>query len=268
MASTPSSRTLARRGLASRLALAVALAWACIGCGPRIDLGSDVTWATDHESGTRDDWLLAPGGGFFEDDTSNDTVSIAAGPAHSGTYSLQISNGGTSDMDGPGAYREFVDPEEQYYSAWYYLPTAYQTNSQWTIQKFRSRSDSDPDVVSEGHDLNLRTLPDGEIILYVYSHDTDYLQAPLADPPAFVPIQTWFHLEVLYRARSDETGRLLVWLDDRLVYDLENRRTAGKGNLLWLPCSIGEDVEPSPKVIYVDDAAVSLTRVTRSGQLF
>jgi hypothetical protein len=246
----------------------VALTTACAACGPQIDLGSDVTWATDHESGTLDDWSLAPGGGIFAGDATLDAVSIAAGPAHSGQYSLKISNGDTNDMEGPGVFRELVDPEEAYYSAWYYLPTSYLTKSQWTIQKFRSRSISAPDLVNHGHDLNLRTLPGGDIILYVYSHDAAYLQAPLASPPAFVPVGTWFHLEVLFRPRTDETGRLLIWLDDRLVYDLENRRTADTSDVLWSPCSVGEDVEPSPKVIYVDDAAISHTRVTRSGKLF
>lgn len=255
------------QALGARAAL-IALVLACNACGPRIDLGSNLIWATDHESGTLDAWSLPPGGGTIQYDASNDTVSIAQGPAHSGQYSLELSNGGTSDSDGPAAYRELIDPDDAYYSAWYYLPRAYQTNSQWTIQKFRFRSESDAGVLGDGHDLNLRTLPGGEMILYVVSHDPAYLQAPLADPPAFVATQTWFHVEVLFHASTDESGRLLVWLDDRLVYDLENRRTAGSNDLVWSPCSIGEDVTPSPKVIYVDDAAISRSRVTRSGTLF
>jgi hypothetical protein len=247
--------------------LAAALALSCAACGPQIDLGSDLLWATDHESNSLAVWSEPPGGGILLD-AAGSTVDIAEGPAHSGRFSLKISDRGTSDSDGPGVYRELIDPEEAYYSAWYYLPRAYQTNSQWTIQKFRSRSDTDPDVVSHGHDLDLRTLPGGEIILYVFSHDPAYLQAPLADPPAFVPTQAWFQLEVLFRSRTDDSGRLLVWLDDRLVYDLENRRTAGSNDLLWSPCSVGEDVQPSPKELYVDDAAISRTRVTRSGKLF
>jgi hypothetical protein len=247
----------------------VAFTLACSACGPKIDLGSDVTWATSHESGTYDDWLLPPGGNIFLTDPTNDSVSVVAGPAHSGQYSLKLSNGGVSDMDGPGVYRELVNPDEAYYSAWYYLPTSYVTKSQWTILKFRSRSDVNPDdPPNHGHDLNLRALPGGETILYVYSHDPAYLQAPLANPPAIVPVGEWFLLEVLFRPRTDDTGRLLVWLNDRLVYDLENRRTADTSDVLWSPCSVGEDVEPSPKVIYVDDAAISHTRVTRSGKLF
>ena len=270
-------------------------------CGPKLDVGSDVLWSTGHESNDLSDWYAAPGGGLFPD-TSNSPVNVVAGPAHSGRYSLKFTDLAADDMIGPGVYRELVAPPDAYYSAWYYIPRLYQTKSQWTIMKFRARSDSDPSMISHGNDLNLRTLPGGQVVLYVYSHDSTYLQAPLADPPAFVPVETWFQIEALYRPRTDETGKLLIWLDDRLVYDLENRRTSGSNDVLWTPCDIAEDVEPlsPPKAnggsagdsgaggaggeagatsgdgattpigpeLYLDDAAISLRRVTRAGKIF
>ncbi|HET7540998.1 MAG TPA: hypothetical protein VFK05_14040 [Polyangiaceae bacterium] len=235
-------------------------------CSPTLDLGSNVLWATDHESGELDDWYADGNGGLLSD--ANSTVEIADGPAHSGRYSLKLSDLAMSDSEGAGIYRELTSPPDAYYSAWYYLPRLYQTNSQWTIQKFRSRLDSDPNAISHGHDLNLRTLPGGQVILYVFSHDPEYLQAPLADPPAFVPVETWFHVEVFYSPRTDETGKLSIWLDDRLVYDLSHRRTTGSDDVLWNPCNIGEDIQPAPPILYLDDAAISLTRVTRHGTLF
>jgi hypothetical protein len=265
-------------------------------CGPKLQVGSDILWSTSNETGDLSDWYAPPAGGLFMS-----PVDIAEGPAHTGRYSLKFTDAAESDTIGPGVYRELISPPDAYYSVWYYIPRLYQTNSQWTIMKFRARSDDDPNVISHGHDLNLRTLPGRQVILYVYSHDPTYLQAPLADPPAFVPVETWFQIETLYRPRTDETGRLLVWLDDRLVYDLENRRTAGSDDVLWTPCNIGEDVEPldspsasdggagasgeggvageagapssdvSPRIppeLYIDDAAISLERVTRSGKIF
>jgi len=237
------------------------------GCGPRLDIGSNVLWATDHESGELIDWYAGTQGGLLQKNTSDGTVEIADGPAHSGQFSIEMTDLAMSDSEGPGTFRELLSPPDAYYSAWYYLPRLYQTNSQWTIQKFRSRLDSDPTAISHGHDLNLRTLPGGQVVLYVFSHDPAYLQAPLADPPAFVPIETWFQIEVFYSPRSDETGRILVWLDDRLVYDLEDRRTTGSDDVIWNPCNIGQDIQPAPPVLYLDDAAISLTRVTRDGTL-
>jgi len=238
------------------------------GCSPTLDLGSNVLWATDHESGELDDWYAGGKGQLLVDADQKSTVLIADGPAHSGRYSLEFTDLAMSDSEGAGVYRELLSPPDAYYSAWYYLPRLYQTNSQWTIQKFRSRSDLDPTAISHGHDLNLRTLPGGQVVLYVFSHDPAYLQAPLSDPPAFVPVETWFHLETFYSPRTDETGKILVWLDDRLVYDLEGRRTTGSDDVIWNPCNIGEDIQPAPPVLYLDDAAISLVRVTRTGKPF
>lgn len=248
-------------------ALALLSLVACGACSSQLDLGSDVSWAASHESGTLDEWLAAPGGGSLLDDAGS-TVEASEAQAHSGKYSLKISDLGASDIDGPGMYRELVDAPDAYYSAWYYLPREYQTRSQWTIQKFRWRSASEPSVVSHGYDLNLRTLPGGEVVLYVFSHNQEYLQAPLAAPPALVPLETWFQIETLYRPRNDETGQVSVWLDDRLVYDLRSRRTAGANDVLWSVCSVGEDVTPLPKELFVDDVAISRTRLTRNGRLF
>jgi hypothetical protein len=270
-----------------------------------------VLWSADHETGDVAQWyaqgrctpsctIPAAPGGLFADPAA----MVVEGPAHSGRFSLKLTDQEQDDMNGPGVFRELVTPPDAYYSAWYYIPRLYQTKSQWTIQKFKSRLDSD--AISHGHDLNLRTLPGGQVVLYVFSHDSDYLQAPLADPPAFVPVEAWFQIETLYRPRTDETGELLVWLDDRLVYDLENRRTAGSNDVLWAPCDIAEDIEPFGQVdvidggeggaagaagvdgaagaggaagdpapstqiapeIYIDDAAISLKRVTREGIIF
>jgi len=243
------------------------LAFAAPACGPKLELGSNVMWATDHESGKREDWEADGQGGVLLDDFDS-TADISDSFAHSGRFSLKLTDRAMSDTDGPAVYRELRAPPDAYYSAWYYLPQLYQTNSQWTIQKFRSRSDSDPEQVSHGHDLNLRTLPGGQVVLYVFSHDPTYLQAPLADPPALVPVEAWFHLETLYSPRTDRTGKMLVWLDDRLIYDLEGRRTTGTDDVLWTPCNIGQDIQPSPPELYIDDAGISLVRVTRSGALF
>lgn len=248
-------------------ALLVLLATQTCACAPTLDVGSNVIWATDHESGEPGDWYAGGEGGLLGD-SADSPVVVVDGRAHSGRYALELTDLAMSDEEGPGTYRELQSPPDAYYSAWYYLPRLYQTNSQWTIQKFRSRSDSDPNAISHGHDLNLRTLPGGQVILYVFSHDPAYLQAPLADPPAFVPVETWFHLEVFFRPRTDETGKMSVWLDDRLVYELEDRRTTGSDDLLWNPCNIGMDIRPSPPILYLDDAAISVTRVTREGKLF
>ncbi|HEX3776419.1 MAG TPA: heparin lyase I family protein [Polyangiaceae bacterium] len=237
---------------------------ACSACAP-LDLGSNLLWSTDHESGTLNDWSSAPGGGVFEDSV-NSPVQVVAGPAHSGRFSLELSDLGTSDTDGPGVHRDLETAPDAYYSAWFYLPQAYVTRSKWTIEQFLNQASTNPVVYGHDFELALRALPGGQLILFVFSHDPAYLQPPLSDPPALVPIGEWFQVEVFFRARSDESGELLVWLDDRLVYDIEDRRTLGPGDLVWTLSSVAEDVTPTP-TLYVDDAAISLSRVTTHGKL-
>jgi hypothetical protein len=262
-----------RQASLSRLLLSCAAA--CLGlggCGPKLNLGSNVLWATNHESGTLDDWSDAPGGGVMLD-ASGSTAAISTDFAHSGRYSLKLTDLAADDTNGPAVYRELMSPPDAYYSAWYYIPRAYTTNSEWTIQGFRWRAGSG---IGHGNDLDVRALPDGQVVLYVFSHDQNYLQAPLADPPPYVPVAAWFQVETLYRPSTTQTGLLKVWLNDRLVYDLENRVTVGAidGTLdgpidvLWSPTDVAEDVEPAPPILYIDDAAISLTRVTTTGQLF
>ena len=232
-------------------------------CGPRMDLGSNVLWSSDLERGDLSEWTAAPGGGPVPDPMGG-LIEVVAGLSHSGTHAIKLTNSANMDSDGPGVFRELIAPPELYYSIWYYLPSAYVTNTQWTIQKFRTRT-PDGTMLSENLDLDLRTLPGGQVALYVFSHDPQYLQSPLADPVPFVPVARWFQVEVLFRPATDASGRLVVYLDGDPVYDLGNRRTAGTNDIVWTPCNIGTDIQPAPSVVYVDDAAISLSRVGPAG---
>jgi hypothetical protein len=243
--------------------LLLALASSLVACGPRMDLGSNVLWSSDLESGDLSEWTAAPGGGPVADPAGG-LIEVVAGLSHSGTHAIKLTNAANMETDGPGVYRELLAPPELYYSVWYYLPSAYQTVTQWTIQKFRTRT-PDPTVLSENLDLDLRTLPDGEVLLYVFSHDPQYLQAALPDPVPFVPVARWFQIEVLFRPAMDTSGRVVIYLDGKLAYDLENRRTVGNQDVVWTPCNIGTDIEPMPSVLYLDDAAISLSRVGPTG---
>ena len=155
--------------------------------------------------------------------------------------------------------------EQAYFSAWYYLPLAYQTISYWTIFRFRASSPKNTTTSGLGSDLNLRSLPEGQIVLYVLQQRPDYLQWPIADPAPYVPVGSWFEIEALYRNATDSTGELKVWLDGVLVYDIENRITGLSNDFYWTACNITSSVTPAPVNIYVDDAVISLDRVSVDG---
>ena len=97
-------------------------------------------------------------------------------------------------------------------------------NSYWVIQKLRRRTDAaDPSTEGELFDLDLYTLPSGEMSFRVFDHRTSTNPPMLVDQPV-VPVDGWFQVEAHYRNASDSTGRLTVWLGGLEVVDSRARR--------------------------------------------
>jgi len=229
-----------------------------IGCGEPLYAGSDIVWIATHERGDLAEWSGV--------DANAGTVEASRDAAHGGQYSAKLTRDAVSAESGPGLFRDVRGYGALYYAAWFLIPAQYATASRWTIVKFRLRdsvSGADP---AEGFDLDLRALPDGDYVLSAFDHNQDYLQAPIALPAPIVRVKSWFQLEVLYRPSANADGGIVVWLDGRPVYRLEHHPTAADG-AFFSPCNVALDLTPSPAALYVDDAAVSLTRITPDGVL-
>jgi hypothetical protein len=235
------------------------------GCAPRIDFGSEILWSARHETGNFDEWTLASLGGPA-DDPPTATAAVTTEQAHTGSYAVKLTNSSTGAFDTARVWREQDFPAEAYYSAWFYLPQANQTTADWTILQFRERQPLDPSMIAQGLDIDLRSLPGGDLILSVFDHRAAYLRSPTPDVAMPVPIGRWFQIEVFFRNAADDSGRFTVWLDGQLYYDLQ-RPTKTSDLVYWSPCNITEDLVPPQSAIYVDDAAVSLVRLTPSGTL-
>lgn len=254
-----------------RAGIALLFASLCVACGESVYVGSDIIWSARHESGDLTEWSLGAGGAGGAGNLGADegTLSVERDYAHTGLFGVKLAK----DVDtssiarggGPRLVKTDV-PAQAYYSAWYLVPAAYQTRSYWTIMQFDSSAASNA-VFDRGVNLQLRSLPEGGLVLQVLFHNEAYLMAPLANPPPLVPVHRWFHLEVLFRAASDATGKLVVWLDGKRVYDLGGRPTIPPGTLEFMVSSLLFDVEPSPVELYVDDVVISRTRTTPGGKL-
>ena len=108
---------------------------------------------------------------------------------------------------------------------------------------------------------------DGGLVLQALFHNEAYLLAPLSDPPPQVPVGRWFHVEAEFRAASDVTGKMVVWLDGRRVYELTGRPTVAPESLEFMVSSFLLDLDPSPVDLYVDDVVISRSRTTPAGRL-
>jgi hypothetical protein len=247
-----------------RCALALlAVAVGAPACNARLNLGNSVLWSARHETGDLSEWTQGGKGGT-EADTPDTSLAISADVAHSGRYSVKLTNGAVSMYEDAHLWRQDDYPVDAYYSAWFYLPRAYQTTADWSIVEFQVPT-SDGGV-GQLLDIDLRSLPDGGLILSVYDHRPTYLRTATPDPAILVPIGRWFQIEAYYRNAPDDSGEIAIWLDGQLNYDL-HRPFGASGTVYWTVCSKTYGLSPAESDIYVDDAAVSLTRVTPTGEL-
>ncbi|HMI87863.1 MAG TPA: hypothetical protein VK550_27460 [Polyangiaceae bacterium] len=230
------------------------------GCGNSLYVGSDLIWSARHDSGDLAEWSSDPESLLDPADAANIRVSKAQ--VHRGLGALSMTRPAMSAEGGPAIGHAADLPDEAYYGAWFLLPQDYTVETYWTVLQFRSLEPTDPDISGRATDLRLRRLPDGRFVAYVFQHNDGYLQAPLSDPPPLVQVGRWFHLEVFFRHATDTTGKIRVWLDGRLVYDLPDRKT-GVGLRPWFGiCSESDDADAVAFEVLADDITISRSRAT------
>lgn len=226
-----------------------------LGCQP-VDIGSNVLWYADHETGDFSEWSAEASGGAV----GNRPSSVVTTHAHSGKYAVNVNLSSEVSL-----WRHGKFPKEAYYSAWFFLPHDFQQITSWTIMTFGSVT-GDGAGRREQTILNLRTLPGGQIVLFLFD-DGSYLQLPLAVPPAVVPVSKWFQLEVFYRNNNDANDKIKIWIDGVQTYDVPNRPSRTTPDMYLGIGNIPDVVSPAPVQILVDDVAISLSRVGPGGVL-
>jgi hypothetical protein len=248
---------------AARVALLAAVATGA-GCGPRLDVGSDVLWAGLFEGNNFDEWAADGAGAALAFPQPPNLIEVATERVHHGGHAAKL----TVDAPAGGGRGSAVLarmgaplPQQAYYSAWYYLPRSISVGAYWVIFKFRHQNEA---TMGELIDLDLVNLDTGEMSLQLYDHQRPGV-VPFDVPDPVVPVGQWFHLEAYYRNAQDATGRLTFWLDGRQIVDVANQPMAPTPFVEWNACSIGQELTPSTAVLYVDDAAVSRTRVGPGG---
>ncbi len=231
------------------------------GCGDPIDLGNQVVWHADHEVGDTSEWTTREDEGQV---LLN--ASVSEEHAHSGSWSLRIEPAAEPTI---GAGFDFNELSEAYFSAWYFVPEANAAIHQWPILGFWSKGEdcTGPNGMCAGVDVNLRSLPSSDVLLYLFNSEPDVLQPPLSNPALHIPIARWFQVEVRFKRSTEHTGFVRVWVDGKPVYSYDGWRTAEHGNLFWGIQSPPEGDGSDAPVIFVDDAAISRIAVTPSGDL-
>jgi len=227
----------------------------------------EILWWTDHEEGGLSGWTQggADRGGLIASNGGH--VDVDATHARSGRHAMRatVTSPGEPVASVGVATRTGILPREAYYSAWYYIASPMTAGEYWLFFKFRSRRAlTDPATLVNLWDVDFNARGDGTMGVFIFHHESGN-RTPLATPT--VPVGRWFQVEAFLRAAADGTGRLKVWLDDTLIYDL-TEPTAPSEYVEWSVGAIAEIITPAPATLFVDDAAISTSRLGPSYPVF
>lgn len=235
------------------------------GCSDQLELGSDLTWFADTESADLSQWTAA-NGEAVQLPGDEASVEVTSEQRHGGRHAVKLVNPANWDNEelGPELMHDVGAVDDAYYSAWFLLPGEYQIEPSLTFLQLKSR-DAETGELRNGELLQLRSLPGGGYVLQVFNNNPGFLLEPVAAQAPHVTAGAWFHVEARFQPTSG--SRLRVWLNGSLSYDLEGRPEPAGSDIVFDACNVVERATPTPLTLFVDDAAVSASRVGPSGHL-
>lgn len=251
-------------------AYGVALTLLVVGCEPNLVVG---VWdcpkpADEGGTGSLPPPLVSPWSTGFEDgfcgykragghcyagpSGSFDTVTS---PVHSGTTAaaFSISTSGARDSGQTRCFLRGELPEDAYYGAWYFIPSAASDPDNWNLFHFRT---GDATRVDGRWDVTITTAPDGSLRFSVLDFfDTSWHHATGVPP---VPIGSWFHLQFHWRRSATATGAFALYQDgvmavgqEGVVTDVDS--TVGE----WYVGNLAIALTPPELTVYVDDVTMT-----------
>ncbi len=225
---------------------------------------SSVLWSAGHETGNLSEWTADGNGGIYNSGTG--VASVTTAVAHSGTSAAKLTITNADGLNRSQAVRIFRTKESRsgnayWYSTWYYFPQHYTPAQWWNIFQFKSRNATRNDAFWQ---LNVGNRPTGEMYLYLvnWPNSRNYSQSMTN-----IPVGRWFHVQVFYKQsvpNGAANGRIIVYQDGVLLFDIPNIVTSfadATESANWSVNNYTDNINPSTATIYVDDAAISTTRL-------
>ncbi|HVZ71551.1 MAG TPA: heparin lyase I family protein [Polyangia bacterium] len=245
---------------AAGLALVVALATTVGACSDApLSLGADpdFLWWSDHESGDLSDWTRTSDTGSGATYVVGGDVAVSTDRARSGTHALRSTVTATGSTAAQ-IFRAGFGARAAYYGAWFSLPASATPASYWVFFSFHARMASGADVAL--WDVKLAPGADG-LELALLHHDSGDV-APVAH--VAVPLDRWFQVESSFVASPGADGRLQVWLDGALAFDVAGPTSPADPSTAPVTWTVGTNTDgltPTPATLYIDDAYVSKRRL-------
>jgi hypothetical protein len=152
-----------------------------------------------------------------------------------------------------------------FYGAWYYVPAYVAAANYWNVFQFKSETETknDPFWVldllprSARGPLRLRLRWKGTVV-GPFERDTTTGTKTYEQRAADVPLGRWFHVETYLKQAPDFSGRLTVWQDGVLLYDVAGVKTKYPGgDQRWSVNNYSDGLLPTLATLFVDDATVA-----------
>jgi len=219
-----------------------------------------VLWKSTFETMDLSEWTSDAAGGYLGDPPSVGTDVVHRGKAAT-KLTVAPKPGQISVMY---LFREAPSPTEAYYSAWFYLPSTFTIpafTNYLSLFHFNASTTGDGKSLTPLWDLNFFPEAVG-LVPQLYSYTSGQIARQSNSQATWTaPRDTWFHVEMLFVKSSTATGHITVWFDDNLVIDLNKVVTVPNDWLQWNAGGGADVIQPSPTSIYMDDAAISTTRL-------
>ncbi len=239
--------------------------------------GSGVVWSANYETGDTAQW-----DGVWISGSAESQVTSAI--AHTGQYANALTIYDANDSgSSPGVRMTYQGrgaadktdpvnlPTSAYYSAWYFIPE-YVSASWWNIFQWKAGYDDGSGRTTRPlYWFDLDDYGD-ELFLEVHTRVNsagEWVQGwsdTIAVAPSPVPIGQWFHLESYYLWDVAGNGRITTWLDGARIWDIGGITTEFNWSFdiykrEWTINNYANNTTPSTHTIYVDDAAISYSRL-------
>jgi hypothetical protein len=227
-----------------------------------------VLWSAGHESGELSEYSQSYTDG--EEASQSAQLRVTAEAAHGGDFGVEHTLSGLDAY--PNWIATVLDWHEEpvlsgFFSAWFMFPDGLPTSNDvnGTLALLQIRRD-EPGVGSrEQSAIRLRDNGAGGVRL-TFSNTPP--SDPVYDIPPVEPVPAlaagrWFHLALYFTVHSTQ-GRLRVWVDNSLVWDLSDLDT--RGDLTWEEAprfrvgALGRGMLPNELRVFTDDAIVATRR--------
>ena len=251
------------------LAVVAFATFATPACGRHVDLGAigdggaSILWTATFEPGDLSEWLGDGRGGTYTENVMT-FPAVTTDVVHKGKYAgiatVETPNGMPGGIVSINyLFRNQPSPSQAFYSAWYYIPTTVAVRTYLSLLHFRCSHTGDGNDLFGIWDVNLIPRADGGLQAHLYNFVT---KTNVEEPvPTVVPLGTWVHFEIMLLKAADATGRITVWQDGVQILDNPGVMTAETDWVQWDAGVASTDIVPTPSVIYMDDAAISLSRL-------